>query len=128
MITIDGVSYDSTVVCDSLEQKFEKLSSDKSGRTQAGDMFIDPIGTFYNYTIHIKRNPNASATAWDNLWMVLSDPKGFHTVEFPHNQTVLTFQAYITSGSRKLLRKVRSLNYWGDISFTFTARSPQRRA
>lgn len=127
MIKIDGVSYDVDVWCDELEETFEKLSADTSGRTQDGTMYIDIIGTFYNYTLHIGRKTGTDLAQYDALFDALSAPKPFNTVEFPHGQSTISFEAYITSGSRKLLRRYMGKNYWGDITIKFVARAPQRR-
>lgn len=127
MLKIDGVSYDIDVWCDELEESFEILSADTSGRTQDGTMYIDPIGTFYNYTLHIGRRPGGSLSQYDALFRALSAPGSFHQLEFPHDQGTLSFTGYITSGSRKLLRQYQSGNYWGDITLKFVARSPHRR-
>lgn len=128
MFKLDGISYDVDVSIDELEEKFEKLSSSESGRTQDGKMFIDVIGTFYNYTLHIRRKNSCSLNTYDKLFMALSEPVDFNTIEVPHNQTVWSFQAYITSGSRKLIRQYRGENYWGDMTIEFIARSAQRRS
>ena len=127
MLKIDGVEYDVDVYCDELEESFEKMSGEDSGRTQDGKMWIDMIGTFYNYTLHISRKPGSTLDAYDALFSVLSAPVGFNTIEVPHNQGTLSFEAYITSGSRKLLRQIDGKNYWGDLSIHFIAREPQRR-
>lgn len=127
MLKIDGVSYDVDVWCDELEEKFEKLSGEDSGRTQDGKMWIDMIGTFYNYTLHVARKPGASLNEYDALFAALSAPVAFNTVEFPHDQGTIVFEAYITSGARKLLRQIDGKNYWGDLSISFIAREPQRR-
>lgn len=127
MLKIDGVSYDVDVWCDELEESFEKLSADTSGRTQDGTMYIDIIGTFYNYTLHIGRKTGTDVAQYDALFEALSKPAAFNRVEFPHGQTTLAFDAYITSGSRKLIRQYRGKNYWGDITIKFIAKSPQRR-
>lgn len=128
MIKIDGVSYDVDVWCDELDESFEKLSADTSGRTQDGTMYIDMIGTCYIYTLHIGRKSGTDVAQYDKLFEVLSEPVAFNHVEFPHGQKLLSFDAYITSGSRKLLRQYNGKNYWGDITIKFIPRAPQRRA
>ncbi len=128
MIKIDGVEYDADVYIDEIEETFEKLSGEDSGRTQDGKMWIDMVGTCYNYTLHVVRKPGTSLAAYDALFKALSAPKDFNTVEFPHDQGTMIFEGYITSGSRKLLRQIDGKNYWSDISIQFIAREPQRRA
>jgi hypothetical protein len=121
---IDGVEYN--VEVKEISQSFEKLSTDKSGRLINGDMFIDLIGTYYNYTMTIFRKGYDYAQ-YDTLWMALSEPVDFQTIEFPHNQETLTFEAYVTKGQRALIMQKNSNNLWGDITISFIAKSPQRR-
>lgn len=127
MLKIDGVSYDVDVSVDELEESFEKLSADTSGRTQDGTMYIDIIGTFYNYSLTIRRKQGTDLSNYDALFEKLAEPVDFITLEVPHGQGTQSFMAYITSGSRKLLRQVNGSNYWGDITLKFVAKSPQRR-
>lgn len=129
MITINGQSFDVDVLCDDLTQTFEKLSDENSGRLQgSGDMYIKNIGTFYNYELHIKRRVSCSASDYDRLWTLISAPTEFYTITMPHNQTEITLQAYITSGSRKLMRSQNGTNYWGDFIIKFISKSVYMRA
>lgn len=127
MIKIDGKTYDVDVICDDLEEQFEILASEDSGRTQDGTMWIDVIGTFYNMSMHIQRRPTTTVADYDDLFQTLSAPVDFHTVEFPHGQGTMSCQMYVSSGSRKLLRQRNGENRWGDMTIQFVARAPQRR-
>ena len=48
---VDGIAYNVDVL--SLIRKFSVMDTDKSGRTQDGQMYRDVVGTFYNYTITV---------------------------------------------------------------------------
>ena len=129
MFTYDGKSYD--VLVTKCTRSFSKLSTDKSGRVQNGDMFIDLIGVFYNYSIIVQARDGNMAEL-DRFWEDISAPKAFVTTVFPYNQSSLTFEAYVTQGTQdlirtKLVRLIRK-NYWGPIALNFISRSPQRRA
>jgi len=126
MFTYDGQNYDILVtIC---KRSFAKLSTDKSGRLQSGEMFIDLIGTFYNYSITVQARDGDHAEL-DRFWEAISAPKAFATVVFPYNQSELTFEAYVTQGDQSLIRRNKQLsrNAWGPISLNFISKAPQRR-
>lgn len=129
MFTYDGKSYD--VIVTSLKRKFSKLSTDKSGRVQSGEMFIDLIGVYYNYSMIVQANGTSAAAVaeYDRFWDDISAPKPFVRVSFPYNQSVLIFDAYVTQGEQDLITKNEKLRrtIWGATPLTFTAKEPQRR-
>jgi len=134
MFTYDGKNYD--ILVTSLKRSFSKLSTDKSGRVQSGDMFIDIIGTFYNYTITVDRK-SGSEDEYDRFWEDISAPKAFVSVAFPYNQDELTFEAYVTQGEQTLIRILKNpktflgkliRNIWGPTTLNFISKGPQRRA
>lgn len=120
------VNYDAEILCKELERSFEKLSSNKSGRTQDGYMHIFLIGTYYNYTMTIKKRISCPDEEWDELWNVLSSKTPYHYIKVPYNQGSITFKAYITSGKQKIARfdKKSQVAKWGEINITFTACDP----
>jgi len=134
VFTYDGVSYDVHVT--DLKRSFAKLSTDKSGRLQSGEMFIDLIGTFYNYSITVDYKSGKEAE-YDRFWEDISAPKAFAEVVFPYNQDEMTFYAYVTQGEQRLIRILKNpktilgkliRNIWGPTSLNFIAKKPQRRA
>ena len=126
MFTYDGKSYNITVTA--LSRSFSKLSTDKSGRTQDGNMFIDLIGTYYNYTLTFKATPE-NQTELGRFWEDISAAKPFVSVSFPYNQTSLTFTAYVTNGDQKLVRRdpKTGKNFWDELTVNFIAKEPARR-
>lgn len=120
----NGVHYDVAII--SLRRTFDKLSSDKSGRTQDGHMFIDPIGTFYNYELVVRRAPTCSLEEYDNFFDAISAPAAFGNLKVPYNQGAYYFDAYITNGAQELIKRESGHSYWGDITLQFIAKSPQR--
>lgn len=117
-------------VISNLERSFEKLSHDESsGRTDAGTMDIDLIGTYYNYKMTIsRRSGNTAFDEFDELWDTLSAPVPFNVIEVPYNSETLVFEAYITKGRQLLRYADESGNHWGSIELSFIARAPQRKA
>jgi len=129
MFIIDGTAYDvDIVIMPSFAESFEILSGKNSGRTQDGGMYIEQIGTYYNQSFTLKCRVSSRVELYDELYYTLSSPNNEHTVTMPHNQSWITFQAYISSGQRALERVENGVNYWGPIDVKFTAMDPQRRA
>ena len=128
MFILDGIEYgvDVDIKVDELERSFEKLSTDKSGRVQSGKMYISLIGTFYNYKMTVRRGLNCSLDEYEKFFEHLSAPVAFNTLTVPYGQATMTFEAYITKGSQKLVRAAKNEHYWGPISLSFIAREPQR--
>lgn len=128
MFIMDGIEYDVDVGIriDELERSFEKLSTDKSGRVMSGKMYINLIGTFYNYKMTVRRGVNCSLEDYEKFFEALSAPVPFNVITVPYGQTSLTFEAYITKGSQKLIRSAREEHYWGPLSISFISRSPQK--
>ena len=88
-------------------------------------MIRDIIGTYYNYTLTVSVNQNNYA-AFDAFFNAITAPVEYHTVSFPHNQAYLSFNAYITSAERSLMRMKESFNRWGKMTINFIAMEPQR--
>lgn len=119
---LNGVSYNVQVT--KLTRKFAVMDTEKSGRTMAGEMYRDPIGTFYNYTMTV--SPSGSdPTAIDDFWEVISQPVASHVCEFPYGQATITQRMYITSGEQDLLLMRPSANAWGELTVNFIAMSPK---
>jgi hypothetical protein len=125
---MDGIEYDVDVGIriDELERSFEKLSTDKSGRTQNGRMYINIIGTFYNYKMTFRRGTGCSLEDYEKFFEALSAPVPFNVITVPYGQTSLTFEAYITKASQQLIRSAHNKHYWGPISISFISREPQK--
>ncbi len=128
MFIMDGIEYDvdAGIRIDELERSFEKLSTDKSGRTMNGKMYINLIGVFYNYKMTVRRGANCSLEDYENFFEALSAPVPFNTITVPFGQTSLTFEAYITKASQQLIRSAHNRHYWGPLSISFISREPQR--
>ena len=105
-----------------IERKFNILDGNNAGRLQAkGKMYRDIIGTFFTYVIKIDTN-RLNPQEYDELYETISDPNvDSHTLVVPYGQSTLTFEAYITSGSDKLSRRVNGVNYWEGLSLEFVS-------
>lgn len=124
---IDGETFDVTVL--SIQEKAAVLYSDKTGRTIApgAPMTLDPLGTFYNYSVTVKRNGDNLAD-YDRLFMKVTEPRynGF-TIKAVHNQSAWEFNGYISAAEREVKRidKNGKKVYWKEMQLTITAMKAQ---
>lgn len=119
---LDGIAYNVNVM--ELKRSFSVMDTDKSGRTQNGEMYRDIIGTFYNYTMTIRERDGDHA-AMEALWEAVSAPEASHICVFPYGQTVMTQKMYVTSAEQGLTLMEKDRNHWGDIALSFIAMSPK---
>ena len=119
---LDGIAYNVQVI--KLTRKFSVLDSDQSGRTMDGQMYRDPIGTFYNYEMTVCQR-GSDVQAMDSLWEAISQPAKSHVCTFPYNQQTLTQKMYVTSGSQELFLMTDKSNRWGELTLSFVAMSPR---
>lgn len=119
---VDGRGYDVHVT--KLTRKFSVLDTEKSGRTLDGQMYREPIGTFYNYTLTVCPRVGMEREM-DAFWEAVSQPQSSHVCVFPYGQSVLTQKMYVTAGEQALLRRADGRNHWGEISLNFIAMSPK---
>lgn len=120
--TMDGVEYNIHVT--KLTRKFSVMDTDKSGRTIDGEMYRDPIGTFFNYSMTVAPRGEDMA-AMDAFWEAICQPVASHVCVFPYGQKTLTQRMYVTSGEQDLLLMRPSANRWGEISINFIAMGPK---
>lgn len=119
---IDGTAYNVHVT--ELVRKFSVLDTDKSGRTMDGEMYRDPIGTFYNYSMTVA-TCDGDTEAMDAFWEAISQPQKYHNCTFPYNQAMLTQKMYVTSGEQGVVRMTEGKTHWGDITINFIAMRPK---
>lgn len=122
-LTVDGKKYN--VLVTGLARKFQVLDGENAERTLSGATIRDIIGTFYNYEITILPAVGKYGD-YDALYEVLSAPQDSHRIVVPYAQSTLTFNAYVTAGQDKLIRKKSGEAYWTGLSVQFIAMAPQR--
>lgn len=122
VFTMDGAAYNVRVT--SLKRKFSVLDSDQTGRTMDGEMYRDPIGTFYNYTMTVAPK-NDDMEAMDAFWEAISQPSVSHICVFPYGQKTLTQRMYVTSGEQDLELLGEKGSVWGEVTVNFIAMSPK---
>lgn len=64
-----------------------------------------------------------TALAGDVLWQELTSPNEVTVVEYPSSSsTTIIKEMMITKVARELIKSLNGVNYYGDISVTFTER------
>ena len=117
-VKIGGKVYD--VLVAELSENFNILYSQNTGRTiSAGArMTLDPLGTFIGHKITFRRKQGREAE-YDKLFDYVSKPRydGI-PVELVHNQTTISYDAYISQGERALKRidPNSGVVYWDQFS------------
>ena len=117
-VKIGGKVYD--VLVTELSENFNILYSPNTGRTiSAGArMTLDPLGTFIGHKITFRRKQGREAE-YDKLFDYVSKPRydGI-PVELVHNQTTISYDAYISQGERALKRiePNSGVVYWDQFS------------
>lgn len=120
---INGKSYN--VVVTSLEESFEILYTENSGRTLAdgAPMTLDPMGTFFGHKVTVKRKSGFEGE-YDELYLLLAQPRKVEETEdallfeVAHLQDSISYRAYVSKGARALKRidEITGKVYWGELS------------
>jgi hypothetical protein len=126
-VKIGGRKYD--VLVTEISENFNILYSENSGRTMSAGarMTLDPLGCFLGHKITFQRKQGEEAE-YDRLFDYVSKPRydGI-AVEIVHNQTTLSYDAYVSSGERALKRIDPKTNkvYWDSLSVNFVPMEAQ---
>lgn len=126
-LDIDGQRFNVSVM--SIKQSGTILHSDNTGRTMAvgAPMTLDPLGTFYNYTITVKRNGD-DVDDYDRLYDYVMKPRfSGMQITAPHNQRTITFEAYVSAAERevKYIDDDGNTVYWKEMNLNIIAMKAQ---
>lgn len=82
-----------------LKVQFEILNGSNTGRLQhTGEMYLDYIGTFYNFSGEVIKLPSCTEEEWDEFIECISDPINAHKVKVPFKQGYMLWDFYVSSG------------------------------
>lgn len=113
---IDGRSYD--IIVTRIRESFNILYSGNTGRTISigARMSLDPLGTFFGHEVTVRRK-NGNEKEFDELYDYISRPRyNGMEVEIAHNQTVIKYDAYISTGDRDLTGITKQdVLLWGEL-------------
>ena len=117
-VKIGGKVWD--VLVTEISESFSILYSENTGRTmsEGARMMLDPLGCFFGHKVTFQRK-QGKEEEYDRLFDYVSKPRydGI-AVEIAHNQTTLSYDAYISSGERSVKRIDEKTGkvYWGEFS------------
>ena len=127
-VKINGISYDVNVAISDYEETFSVLDGENAGRAKTGRMVRDVIGTYLGHKITFFSKGGADGNAaFDALWEALKQHSVDDSVllEAVDGQTQISYEAYYTSGSRKLNHVSNGVNYWDVLSVNFVPMEAQ---
>lgn len=125
---INGIAFDVTVaISPELEETFNVLDGENAGRVMTGRMVRDIIGTYIGHTVTFFNGKNQKD--FDALWdyLVAHSVDDYVTVDLADGQSTLRYQAYYTSGIRKLKYRQNGVNYWDELQVNFIPMDAQVR-
>lgn len=118
-IKINDTAFDVTVAISDIEESFNVLDGDNAGRVMTGRMIRDVIGTYIGHKVTFFNGK--SNADFDALWsyLIAHSVDDSVTLEAADGQTSISYEAYYTSGSRRLRQVDNGVNYWDEIEVNF---------
>lgn len=115
---INGIAFDVTVSILDYEENFNVLDGENAGRVMTGRMVRDIIGTYIGHKITFFNN---GGTGFDTLWEYLVQHSTDDSVmlEAADGQSAISYEAYYTSGTRRLKRASGGENFWDELEVNF---------
>lgn len=129
-VKINGISYDVKVAISDYEENFNVLDGENAGRVKTGRMVRDVIGTYLGHKVTFFNKGGVEGNAaFDALWDALKAHSVADSVllEAVDGQAQISYEAYYTSGSRKIKRVVDGVNYWDELQVNFIPMEAQIR-
>ena len=126
-VKIGGRVWDVLVM--EISENFTILYSENTGRTMSNGarMTLDPLGTFFGHKVTFRRK-QGKETEYDELYDFISQPRydGI-PVEIVHNQTTISYDAYISNGERavKKIDLEKGKVYWDNFSVNIVSMEAQ---
>lgn len=116
---INNVSFDVTVAISEYEENFNVLDGQNAGRVLSGRMIRDVIGTYVGHKVTFFSGKDYKE--FDRLWDYLLEHSvdDSVTVTMADGQKEISYEAYYTSGSRKLRSVNDGVNMWDELSINF---------
>lgn len=126
-VKINGISFDATVAISDIEENFNVLDGPSAGRVLAGSMVRDVIGTYIGHKVTFFNGKGDAG--FDTLWdyLVAHSVDDSVMLEAADGQSSISYEAYYTSGTRKIRNVSDGVNYWDEIEVNFIPIDPQVR-
>ena len=119
---IDGIAYNVHVL--SLERSFEIAEEIFEQKTMSGEIYREPLGTYYHYTMKVMEKDGDWAS-FDAFWEAISKPVKSHLCVFPYNQKTMMQQMYIKSGKQSISKLYINKTEWDTLEVKFYAKKPK---
>lgn len=122
---LNNQSFDVGVSISDYEESFNVLDGDNAGRVMTGRMVRDIIGTYLGHKVTFFNNGNNAA--FDGLWSFLKAHSVDDSVMLSaaDGQESISYEAYYTSGTRRLKRVEGGVNYWDELEVSFVPMDAQ---
>lgn len=124
---INGIDFDVTVSIGDIEENFNVLDGENAGRVMSGRMVRDVIGTYIGHTITFFNGKKQED--FDALWdyLIAHSVDDSVMLEAADGQNSIAYEAYYTSGTRKLRTAADGVNEWDEIEINFIPMDAQVR-
>lgn len=124
-VKINGVSFDVTVAISAIEESFNVLDGENAGRVMTGRMVRDIIGTYIGHKVTFFNGK--SNDGYDALWdyLIAHSVDDSVMLDAADGQSSISYEAYYTSGTRKIRAAQDGVNYWDEIEVNFIPMDPQ---
>ena len=119
-------AFDAKVSISDYEETFNVVDGEAAGRSKMrGHMIRDPLGCFIGHKISFFRGDSVEGfdALWD--WLKIHSVDDSVWIRAADGQTAIEYEAYYTSGGRKLESVHNGVNYWGPITVNFIPIDPQ---
>lgn len=118
-VKLNGTSFDARVAISEYEENFNVLDGENAGRVMTGRMIRDIIGTYIGHKVTFFNTGNNEA--FDELWDFLIEHSVDDSImlEAVDGQKQISYEAYYTSGTRKLHSATKDSAKWGSITINF---------
>lgn len=128
-VRINGISYDVNVAISEYEETFNVLDGENAGRgAKNGRMIRDIIGTYIGHKVtFFSKGGTEGNAAFETLWkdLLALSVEDSVQLEAADGQNQIVYEAYYTTGSRKLKQVINGVNYWDELSVSFVPMEAQ---
>ena len=127
-VKINGESFDVGVAISDYEETFNVLDGKNAGRSMTGRMVRDVIGTYIGHSItFFNKGGDAGNAAFDALWDALKRYSVYDSVQLEavDGQNQIVYEAYYTTGSRRIRQVDNGVNYWDSLTVNFVPMEAQ---
>lgn len=122
-VKINGKSFDVNVAISDYSETFNVLDGKNAGRVIAkGRMIRDVIGTYIGHSVtFFNKGGVVGNKAFDDLWdlLVQNSVKDSVVLEAADGQSQISYEAYYTTGTRRIKTVTDGVNYWDELSVNF---------